>query len=385
MEEEGWPADRALDPWSTARIALFCGGVLALLAAYAQDPAWVERRYVEGWGVAIASTLAWITSAMPFSLGELLLVLLIAGEVWWLLDALSEVGARRRRWHNALAGGLLHLTELGLVLLTAFYVAWGTSYARPPALERLELAEPTLDDAGHKERIARLAAEAVANANAAYRAVHGVDDAETPTVPAESLDVDRAIDRGFVRAAEALDLPTTFAASRGPAKVPFGSEIMSWLGIGGIYWPFTGEANVNGGPPPFSRVLTTAHEKSHQRMVASEDEASFYGFLACVHAEEAVLRYAGWEFGARQLLRALDLVDRERSKALRAELLPGIRRDQQAMYAYWEPYEGWMQELSRWTNDRYLKANRVPGGVAAYGRAGRLVAAWMESDDGRGG
>ncbi|HMV68116.1 MAG TPA: DUF3810 domain-containing protein, partial [Myxococcota bacterium] len=381
MDDERWPADRALDPWSTVRITLFCGGTLSLLAGWSADPVWVEQRYVDGWGVAVASTLARVTAWAPFSVGEVMLVALVAAEIWWLLDAASEVGAGRRRARNAALGGILHATDLAMVLLAAFYVAWGVSYARPPALERLALVEPTLDDDGHRERLARLTEAAIAHTRDAYRAVHGSDDAGAPTLPRAGLDVDAAIDRGFAQAARSLSLPDSFAASRGHTKQPLGSELMSWFGVGGIYWPYTGEANVNGGPPAFSRLMTAAHEMSHQRMVASEDEASFYGFLACVHADEAVLRYAGWEFGARQLLRALAKVDRARADALSATLPPGVRRDEEEMYAYWDRYEGWLEELGRWTNDHYLKANRVPGGVAAYGRAGRLVAAWMERSD----
>jgi hypothetical protein len=379
-------SDVPLDPWSHLRVWLFCGGVLLVLRGLSRDPVWVERGYVEGWGTTVASGLAWWTSGVGFSVGEVVVGLLVVAEILSLLTAFAEVGAGRRRASNAVLAGLAHLVDLALFLGMIFYLVWGISYARPPALQRLGW-EGLVVEGEVTPEITRelhvLTELAQSQAHEAYRALHGSDDAGVVTTPRDGLDLNAAVDRGYARAGAALGLSSAFSDPRGPYKVPFGSELMSWAGIGGVYIPFTGEATVNGGPPRWSLVMTVAHEKAHQRMVASEDEASFYGFLACVHSEEPVLRYAAWQFAWRQLRRALASVDPVAVAALDARELPGLLRDRQAVADYWTPYEGWLEQLHGWMNDAYLKANRVEGGVLAYGRAGRLVAAYLQSAQGR--
>jgi hypothetical protein len=69
--------------------------------------------------------------------------------------------------------------------------------------------------------------------------------------------------------------------------------------------------------------------------------------------------------------------------SLDEQVFPGVQRDRQAVIDHWRAYDGWLEELSRSVNDQYLKANQVHGGVLAYGRAGRLIAAYLQSEVGR--
>jgi hypothetical protein len=368
--------------WSTVRVALLSIGLNGVLAGRSADAAWVERVFVNGWGGAVSTALGRASAHVPGSLAELLTAALAAWLLWIGLAAASDVASGRRPWHHAALCGVLTVVRVTAALWMVFYVVWGTAYARPPAFERhgWPTPDPRLPEA--RMQLVVEAAHAVMLANQ-YRALAAPGLDAVPLVIPETFDVDAAIDRGFADVAARMALPDAFARSRGPAKVPRASVLLSWLGIGGIYVPFTGEATVNGMPPAFSRILTTAHEKAHQRMVAREDEANFYGFLAAVHADEPMLRYAAWEFAARQLLRALDPVEPELARAIRGLRSPGVRADLDANAAFWVVYEGWMERLSEWINDWYLKSNRVPGGVLAYGRAGGLIVAWLDTPAGR--
>ncbi len=375
---------------SHLRVWVACGAVLATLRGHAADPVWLEQRWIGGVGVELAQSLAWASSlvpaAYPLTVGETLLGALIGLEIWRTLDAVAEVGARRRRLSNALFGGALHVASVGLVLLVWFYGAWGLCYARAPLADRVDWPPPP-DPVVVERRaeIVALAEDAVARTNAAYRDVHGSDGADgTPLTGAPpAAEVDGALEAGFGCVGRLLDAPSSFRERRTPAKVPRASEAMSWLGIGGIYFPFTGEPHVNGAPPAFSQVFTRAHEKAHQRMIGPEDEASFVGFLAMICAGDPLYRYAAWEFASRQLLRPVYQLDRAEGERIAALFSPGVRRDQEAVRAFWTSHKGPIEAWSRWSNDHYLRAHRVEGGVQAYGRAGRLIAAFLQTDDGR--
>ena len=58
------------------------------------------------------------------------------------------------------------------------------------------------------------------------------------------------------------------------------SGIMSAMGFTGVYFPFTGETNINIDAPQVFMPCTVAHEIAHQMGITSESECNFIGILA---------------------------------------------------------------------------------------------------------
>ena len=75
------------------------------------------------------------------------------------------------------------------------------------------------------------------------------------------------------------------------AKPIFFSKLQSMMGFTGMYFPFTGEANVNIDAPAALFPATVAHEMAHQRMIASELEANFLGVAACLSSDNVTYQY----------------------------------------------------------------------------------------------
>src|SRR5207237_4159011 len=71
------------------------------------------------------------------------------------------------------------------------------------------------------------------------------------------------------------------------------SPLMSYLGIAGIFIPFTGEANVNATLPDCEIPFTACHELAHQRGYAREDEANYIAYRACRAHPDRDFRYSG--------------------------------------------------------------------------------------------
>lgn len=377
--------DVALDPWSHVRVALFCGGVFVWLYGASQDAAWVERVWLPNVGLPAITWVSWITGWVPLSIAEILVALLVATTLLRGLAGLSDLAAGRRGVVNVFGAWLLHGLSLSMVLLAWFQVVWGASYARAPLGERLGLvvaAEVARDPASVAAVEARLAS-VIDRVNASYRAIHGRDDAGEVTVPRADVDPDAMLERAFARLSKQVTVGGEIGHPRPPVKAVFLSDAFGWLGIGGIFVPFTGEATVNAAPPAWSLVMTMAHEKAHQRFVAPEDEATFVGVLAGLSSDEPLLRYGAWMTVRSQLARTLHKLDPEAAKRQDERLLPGPRRDREAVRDYWRRFEGPAQEVSAAVNDTYLKANGVEDGVVAYSRAARLIDAWLQTDAGR--
>lgn len=72
------------------------------------------------------------------------------------------------------------------------------------------------------------------------------------------------------------------------------SYFMSQQYLLGIYFPFTMEANYNTVMYPVNVPATVCHEFSHLKGVIREDEANYFGFVACIESDEPYLQYSGY-------------------------------------------------------------------------------------------
>lgn len=367
---------------------LICSALLSGMWGLSQSPEFVEDVYARNAGYGIARGLGFITGFVPTSLAEICIV----GAALYLFVpfcvAAFHVLKRKRRILNAVAAGFFRFWAFAAVVLTLFYLSWGMNYAREPLPRRLgfkPIETPANDSENEKqtEEIARLAEELIVVTNENYREFCGSDDFGRPSFPpAGSPDLDATLDEAYSRVQQKLGLEPEFAVTRARAKPVAASEIMNWLHIAGFYFPWTGEANYNRLCPAATLPHVIAHEKAHQRLITSEDEANFIGYLACVLSDDPYVRYSGYLFAQRQLLGELYLRDAERAMALVKKRHPGVQRDVDAARAFWQQYSGAIEEVSREVNDTYLKSQGVKGGVASYAASKSLIILWARSNGG---
>ncbi|MPN48555.1 hypothetical protein SDC9_196165 [bioreactor metagenome] len=160
-----------------------------------------------------------------------------------------------------------------------------------------------------------------------------------------------------------------------PKGVTF-STGMSYAGLAGIFIPFTGEANVNIDAPDFLLVSSAAHESAHLMGVAREDEANFVSYLACASSGDAEMQYSGVMLALIYCGNALASADNALYSKLWQTYTAGMVRDLSNNSAYWDSFEGPVEEAVNNINDSYLKANAQPEGVKSYGRMVDLMLAY---------
>jgi hypothetical protein len=373
-------ADRPLA--AKRRLAAALAGVLAVLLAraLARFPELAEAT----WGAWIAPGVAWAlsraTGIVPVSVAELAIAAFGLRQIVGAARGIREIARRERSRANAAAAGALRFAgDLGVVL-ALLYALWGFQYARPDAQARL--GWPEAGDAA-TDAVAELAAEMIDAANEAYRGLHGSDDAGEPTVLVDPGGLDAALEEGWRRAAAACGIRGPAASRYGAAKRLLASPLLDRLGMSGFFFPFTGEANVNGGVPAVSFPQVVAHEKSHQRGIGPENEANFFGFLAAALAPDPNARYSAFVFAQRQLLFELLRMDPARGEELVRRRGPGVQRDVDDVRAYWDRHRGAGHDVTRAINDAYLKTNRVEGGVRSYDRSVELLISFARMQGGR--
>jgi hypothetical protein len=333
-----------MTPRTLSRLVLVA---LALAGALLPFPSsWIESWYSGGLYPGIQRIVTPLTNTVPVALLDV-----AAG-------ALLVVAAVRfrRRVHksglrSALVGGLAGLVTLSAAAFVAFLLLWGLNYRRV-ALDQKVVFDPSRIT---RENVRRLGDNAVRFVNGTYALAH------------ESTDDPRALERAFESAQRLLGNQQLAIAG-----VPKRSILQLYFrkaAIAGMTDPFFLEVIVNPDTSPVERPFVLLHEWAHLAGYAQEADASFVAWLACTQGD-ALARYSGWlaiyEHAAGALPRA------ERA-ALAARLNPGPQRDLDDIAARYDRSSPLVRDAARNAYDTYLRANRVPEGIANYNAVLRLI------------
>jgi hypothetical protein len=337
------------------------GIAFALRTVAKSTPGLIETCYSRTIFPRIGRALSFLNGIVSFSLGEMLVVALVAFLIAALVYQVLQISQRRKSLFQALKQTALALLWALSLAVLLFLLLWGLNYDRQPLSHSLSLAKETPSD-DQLEEISRTIIDAV-NANYAESHERGVQ-----------LNMPRSELYALIESAYKTS-PLLQEVCRGgyanPKPVYF-SGIVSWLGLSGVYMPFTGEANYNRLQPDFDLPYVIAHEKAHQCGVAREDEANFVAFLVCSASTNSFVRYSGYLNGLR-VVNELKVSAPERYRVVRETLGDGPRADLKTRSAFWARFQGRASEVSSRINNSYLRANNVPGGTRSYSEDVALI------------
>lgn len=326
------------------------------------------NRYVSS---IFRALFAHITSILPFSLAETLILAAIPASVIFLLYS-AKVSAKKGR----MAKQFLRLFAVLAFLLSSFVLNFGAGYDTTPLEDKigLEVTEPTVDDL-------YLAS--------AYTLI-SLGDIEDEIAYKKSGQSDMPYSFGELtdKLNDAYDTLYTEYAFLSPLHMGVKrlamSKPLTYTHLSGFYTCFTGEANVNINYPDYIIAFTTAHEMAHQRGVAREDEANFIAYLACTASDDVYLNYAGHANMMDYLASAMYKADPDGWRDRLYRFYPdGLKREYAAYAAMFERYQDNIaSEVSDAVNDTYLKAQGEEAGTASYGLVTDLAVAYIKQLDG---
>lgn len=356
---------RVLLPWllpiAAAPIAYLIG---LLFSLFPNSVELVYSRFLYQFDV-IQSLIAGL---LPFSLGEILLPLGAVALATWFLFSLIRARAYPARF-VACALGILSIVS---VCGARFTMAWGLNYQRATVAQILQLDVHDRPVAELEKLVFTLAREANLCRGLLPQDRFGVfDPGDDSAILAAASDSCTAFGRRF----------SPFNRPFPKAKPLLFSQTFSYLGISGIYNPFTSEANLNVDEPKLLRAAAACHELSHMAGFAREDEANFLAFYATRYSKELYVRYSGTILA---LLHASnELYDRDPAayESIRELYSDAVNRDLADHAAYWSAKKGPAQEKMDEVNDTYLKAQGEEAGVESYGRMVDLLLAFYAKQD----
>jgi Protein of unknown function (DUF3810) len=319
-------------------------GAAVFLALAPFPKAYIERFYSTFLYIHIQRLVTRASNLAPFSLFDVLVIAIAAA---WLVALTADIRRRQR----VTARVLMRSVVWGSVLYIAFVCLWGFNYRRVKLADKLEIDSSRISPDG----VFALAATSIEQLNSIYGQAHADSREASPT-------------NGFDRAQRELGSVTT--ALPGRPKSTLLNPFFRWTGVSGMTDPYFLEVLIDDSVLPIERPFVIAHEWGHLAGFADESEANFVGWLTCVHGSAAD-QYSAWLFVFQELMPVIR--DPDRSELVR-RLTPGPLEDLRAIAERERrQVSPRASRISSLVYDRYLKANRIPSGVANYREVAGLL------------
>ena len=322
-----------------------------------------DRAFMDAWVetclAPFIQTLGRFWSVFPFSVAEVMAAVFIAVTVLGLFHTIYIL-VKKRAWKTALKRAVSFLCLL-CWLWCGFCWLWNCTYRATGFAEKYDLSNAPYTPEQLLEVTILFAYQAAELSTQVPRN----EDLSFALPTGEAFDRGVSVYDNVVKYFPSLDIPQR------RAKPIVCSRLQSILGYTGVYFPFTGEANVNVDQPAAFVPFTIAHEMAHQRMVAAEQECNFVGVLACISSEDVVFRYSGWLMGLVYLTNAIfDLSPEMGQEIMRQIFTDELRKDWNDNYEYWKALESPTQEKASQAMDQvydgYLKSQGQALGLMSY-------------------
>ena len=264
-------------------------------------------RHIYPW---LSAALSAIASVFPFSLEEVLVVVII---LWMIIYPFLK--RRKKKSWRFIVG---REVELLAWVYIWFYLGWGLNYFRYDIYRRMEV-EP----AGYDEQ--------------AFRQVPSM---------------------------YGLALPQDY---QHPKQVWF-NPLYSGVGVLGYMGPFFAESQLNEELLPVQLPFTYAHELSHLLGVSNEAEANYWAYRVCRSSKRPAVRYSAY-FGLLPyvLVNASSVLTEEEFREWIKTIRPEVVKDYEYKRMYWnERYSTLLGEVQNKIYNLFLKGNNIPSGRKNY-------------------
>lgn len=339
---------------------------ILLYVIFTKSPAFSDW-FNAGIAHALRLSLATVTSLLPFSLTELLILLL---PLWLALLILLA-----NRYSHSMRDALTYVgILLGGICVVAILFVWcfASGYYGTPLAQKLSLGRIGVT----AEELERTAAILTEELNALSGEIL-FSESGASEMPYSLREMNRKLLECYDRLEEKYSFIKSFESRVKPIML---SEPMSYTHITGVYTFFTGEANLNVNFPDYTLPFTAAHELAHQRGIAREDEANFIAFLVCMESDDPYIRYSGLLNLYDYVISALASADTERFLQSYQALGADVRGERIAYSRFFDKYrDNVIADISNATNDLYLQSQGAAEGARSYGMVVELAVAYYKA------
>ena len=336
--------------------SLFAAGIIGLVAA--RNISGFADLYGFNIYPVIVAIFANISGIFPFSVGEIMLILIVLTFLFTIVYFIVNIIRRKGKRIAFLLSSFSTILLAASIILFDFTYAMGINYSRKPFSEIAGLTMSKYT----KEQVREALLYSIDNLAAAGEKI--TTDADGHVIIPENMP-ETAI-AAMQKLGQKYDsLNSTYTRIK-PVML---SELMCYGHITGIFSFFSMEANYNTMNVPEAIGHTVCHELSHMTGFMREDEANYISFLACRESEDPYLVYSGWYDMTISMLNAYYSASTLEEYYSACANIPHYAIKQINMQSeFWKKYETHFGEVAEAMNDTYLKMNDQPEGTKSYGR-----------------
>jgi hypothetical protein len=312
------------------------------------------------------NTVGRLFSPLPFSIFEFEIYLIILLLLFWLILAVPVIFGkslpRKQFFASSARFGLLLLSCLFLI----FTLTGSMNYSRATFADTAGIMVREYSDEELQQLSLTLIEELAFLEEKIFVDEEGKVSFEELDLNQEVIDAMKGLGEGYTPLAGYYPRPKPILFSRG----------LSYLGITGIFSPFTLEANYNQDVADYLIPYTMAHELAHLKGFMREEDAGFIAFLACHNSNSFELQYSGLLNGLSYTLRALrDTVSPSEYEFIYSQIPDQARAELQKSRLYWSKHTAAVTTFAKAANDHYLIVNSQSEGTKSYGRMVDLLLA----------
>ena len=311
------------------------------------------------------SFLAWLTSFSRAAVWDIAVLILFLVYLYTLIRTLRK----KKSILDWFGRVMLVLAVLGTVTICG----WMLNHYAPPLAKELGY-----EVTGYEKSLLEEAC-AYYLRNAADAALGMNRDEEGHLIRADFYDTAAKAGSAYVTLSE------TDPVFKGPSvpvkKLSLAGEYLMYNGIIGMFMPLSGEAGVPASVPAAPLPFTMCHEAAHRAGIASEEEANFAAYLACVDHTDPYFRFSAYYSAFSYCYSSLYAVDPESALAVYHgnDEDPGValvQKDRRDTADTYQRYESKLKEISDDINDTYLKTFSEESGIQSYGEVTDDLIAW---------
>lgn len=314
----------------------------------------------------IRAVLSGITSIAPFSIFEIILMLIPVWATFLIVFAVKMA----KKGTAASIRYLCIVICIICVYFISFVWTFASGYHTTPIEKRLDLDREKITANELYEALDIMTSEInQLTSQIAY------DENGASVMPYSYKEMSKKISSAYKEMACKTGIIKTFNSRVKPIIL---SNPMAYTHISGVYISLTGESNINTAYADYIIASTSAHEMAHQRGIAREDEASFVGFLALSYSDDAFLKYSAYLDVYYYMLSDLSGSSPELANEVYARLSPQAKADRRAFINSFEKYrDSVASEVTDKVNDSYLQANGDKDGTKSYNLVSELACAYL--------
>lgn len=339
-----------------AHILLITG--LTVIAAYfaLRDNTPLMKRISDAAVRPYHAFMSHVCDKLPFAFAEFLITLFALLVLWYLLRGLLRLIRFPKRLHT-LYKMLISLAATATLVYAGYCLLWGVYYYSGSFSEAAGLKNEPVSAADLARVTEYFADCANYYGELVSRDENGVFTADVDDIFARSEHLYDSISE------EIPELKAEYIKPNG-AKL---SKGMSYVDFTGFFFPFTGEAVVNVDSPLCYLPSTIAHELSHQRGVAPEQEANFAAVVSCMAYGDTDYCYSASLLAYVHLGNALYNADRAECERIRGGLSENVLRDFAYNSEYWRSFDTPVKKVSNVVYEDFLKSYGQEQGLKSYG------------------